>query len=206
MIEGKHNLMLPILRRLLPVMIFGIGCLFFPGAILADEALLPSDHGYMLIRLKLSSRERVDQFAMSNVDTNEAIRIHTKSFQPAGLNAWIAIVAMPKGRYFLSAYQPRYGIANSEAQILPTMYSRSAPESASDTFEIVPGAVNYVGDWSLRFDASRRVRLSTIVELDKSTLERYVTQYPEHSSKYTIYLSVLGEKAISLDELVKAAE
>jgi hypothetical protein len=187
-------------------MVCGIGCLFFPGAILADEALLPSDHGYMLIRLNLSPRERVDQFAISNVDTSEVFRIHTRSFEPAGLNAWIAMVALPKGRYFLSEYQPRYGITTSEMQSLPTKHRRSAPDTASDTFEIVPGAVNYVGDWTLRIDASRRARLSTTVEFDKSTLERYVTQYPEHSSKYSIYLSVMGEKAISLDELVKPAE
>ena len=206
MFEGKCKLMLPILRRVILALILGNGCLFLSSPSLADEALLPSEHGYMLIRLKLTPRERVDILAMSNVDTNDVIRIRRRSFVPAGVNAWMALVAMPNGRYFLSEYQPMFGIVGEEAQKLNRRHRRSAPGSASDTFEIVPGVVNYVGDWTMRVETSRRGELNPIVEFNKSTLERYVTQYPEYSNKYEIYLSVMGQKAISLDELAKTTE
>ncbi len=198
--------MLPILRRVKLVLILGSSCLLFSSQSLADEPLLPSEHGYMLIRLKLTSRERVGILAMSNVDTNDAIRIRRKSFESVGVNAWMALVAMPNGRYFLSEYQPMFGIVGEEAQKLNRRHRRSAPGSASDTFEIVPGVVNYVGDWTMRVETSRRRGLNPIVEFNKSTLERYVTQYPEYSNKYEIYLSVMGQEAISLDELAKTTE
>ena len=203
MFEDKDKLTLPILRQVILVLVFGIGCLFFSGPNLADEALLPSDNGYMLIRIKLTPRERVGTIVMSNVDTNDVIRIRGKSFEPAGVNAWIALVAMPNGRYFLSEYQPIFGIVGGEVRRLNRRYRWSAPDSASDTFEIVRGMVNYAGDWELRVESSSRMELNPIIEFDKSTLERYVTQYPEYSNTYKIYLSPMGEKAISLDELVK---
>ena len=99
-----------------------------------------------------------------------------------------------------------FGIVGEEAQKLNRRHRRSAPGSASDTFEIVPGVVNYVGDWTMRVETSRRGELNPIVEFNKSTLERYVTQYPEYSNKYEIYLSVMGQEAISLDELAKTTE
>ena len=203
MFEDKGKLTLPILRQVILVLVFGIGYLFFSGSNLADEALLPLDNGYMLIRIKLTPRERVGTIVMSNVDTNDVIRIRGKSFEPAGVNAWIALVAMPNGRYFLSEYQPIFGIVGGEVQRLNRRYRWSAPDSASDTFEIVRGMVNYAGDWELRVESSSRMELNPIIEFDKSTLERYVTQYPEYSNRYKIYLSPMGEKAISLDELVK---
>ena len=167
---------------------------------------LPSDHGYMLIRLKLTARERVGLLAMSNVDTEDATKIRRQSFEPAGVNAWIALVAMPSGRYFLSEYQPMFGIASEKAQGLNRRHRRSAPSSDNDVFQIVSGVVNYVGDWEMRVESSRRMQLNPIVEFDKSTLERYVTQYPEHANRYQIYLSPLGQEAVALDELVKRQE
>jgi len=148
--------MLPILRRVKLALILGSSCLLFSSQSLADEPLLPSEHGYMLIRLNLTSRERVGILAMFNVDTNDAIRIRRKSFESVGVNAWMALVAMPNGRYFLSEYQPMFGIVGEEAQKLNRRHRRSAPGSASDTFEIVPGVVNYVGDWTMRVEPSRR--------------------------------------------------
>ena len=101
--------MLPILRHAMPALILGIGCLSFSGPNLADEEQLPPDHGYMLIRLKLTSGERVALLRISSVGTDRDIIIRRRSFENAGLNAWIALVAMPSGRYFFSEYQPMYG-------------------------------------------------------------------------------------------------
>ncbi len=182
------------------------GCLLFSGAILADEAALSSEQGYMLIRISLTQGERVGTLAMSNVDTNQVIRCRTNSFEPAGSNGWMALVAMPTGRYFWSEYEARYGTGVEAVRNLNQMYKRKSPGSASDTFEIVPGVVNYVGDWTMRVVPSQRARLDPIIEYDKSTLERYLEEYPEHSNKYEIYLSVMGKAAISLQELAKITE
>ena len=206
MFESKGNLKLPILKREILVLVLGIGYTFYSGPILADEELLPSDHGYMLIHLNLSMRERVDLLALSSVDTDHVVRIREESFVAAGLNAWMTLVAMPTGRYYWSEYQPKFGMTRTESQRLPSRYRRTAPGSASETFEIVPGVINYVGDWTMRFESTRRAQLNPIVEFDKVTLERYVTEYPDYSNKYQIYISAMGKEAISLDELAKSTE
>ena len=75
-----------------------------------------------------------------------------------------------------------------------------------NNLDIDSGVVNYVGDWTMRVDPSRRMQLNPTVKFEKSTLERYVTQYPEISYRYEIYLSAMGQDAISLDELAKKTE
>lgn len=206
MIMGKSKLRLSRLRRQLLITLCSFGCLVIPGTNLAAADVLPPDYGYMLIRVKLSLRERVDQLAMTNVETNEVISIHADQFEQAGLNAWMALMTMPAGRYFLGMYQPSYGTTAAEVQRFPTLHKMDVPDSDSDIFEIVPGVVNYAGDWTLRVDMSRRAKLTTVIEFDKSTLERYVENYPEYANQYSIYLSVMGGKAISLEELANRAE
>ena len=181
-------------------------CILFSGTSLAEDAPLLSDQGYMLIRVSLNQGERVGTLSMSNVDTNEVVRCRTDSFESAGSNGWMALVAMPTGRYFWSEYETSLGTNVEAARNLSQMHKRKSPGSASDTFEIVPGVVNYVGDWTMRVVASQRAPLDPIIEYDKSTLERYLAQYPEHANKYEIYLSVMGKAAISLQELAKITE
>jgi len=178
-------------------------CTSFAGASLADDVPLSSDQGYMLIRISVNKGERIGTLAMSNVDTNEVIRSRTKAFEESGSNAWMALVAMPSGRYFWSEYETSFGSSTDSARNSSQMYRRTSPGSASDTFEIVSGVVNYVGDWTMRVVASQRAPLDPIIEYDKSTLERYLAQYPDHANKYEIYLSVMGKAAISLQELAK---
>ncbi len=206
MFEGKGKPMLLRLRQVILVLVFGSAGLFFPDPILANDERPSSDHGYMLIRITVGSHETVGLLAMSNANTNDVIRIHTNSFEPAGLNAWMALVAMPYGQYYWSEYQTMHGIGAEATQNIPPVFRRSAPDSASDTFEIASGVVNYVGDWRMRTSTSPRLRLNRTVEYEKSTLERYLAQYPEYSNKYEIYLSVMGKKAVSLDEMVKASK
>jgi len=188
------------------VLFIGSGCVLISSANFADEAPLPSDQGYMLIRIGLNRGESVGTLAMSNVDTNEVIRCRTDSFEPAGSNGWMALVVMPSGRYFWSEYEASLGTGVEAVRNLNQMYKRKSPGSASDTFEIVPGVVNYVGDWTMRVLPSQRGRLEPIIAYDKSTLERYLLQYPEHANQYQIYLSVMGKAAISLQELAKIME
>lgn len=155
----------------------------------------------MLIRVSLNQGERVGTLAMPSVETNQVVRCRTNSFKPTGINGWMALVAMPTGRYFWSEYETSYGTGVEAVRNLNQMHKRKSPGSASDTFEIVPGVVNYVGNWTMRVVPLQRARLNPIIEYDKSTLERYLVQYPEHANQYEIYLSVMGKAAISLQEL-----
>jgi len=191
----------PLMRRAILVLVVSSGCQLFSGATLADDELLSSGHGYMLIRIKLNQGERVGTFAMSNVDTKQQTRWRTDSFELAGSNSWMALVALPQGRYFWSEYETSYGTGVENVRNLNQMYKRNTPGSADDTFEIVSGMINYAGDWTMRVVPSQRARLDPIIEYDKSTLERYIEQYPELANKHEIYLSVMGKEAISLSEL-----
>ena len=209
MIEDKGKPTLPIMRRVILLLIISSSWLFLSDSTLADEGLLPPDHGYMLIRVKLTSRERVGLLAMTNLDTNDVIRVRTKSFEPAGANAWMTLVAMAQGRYFWSEFEPIFGVGTSpEEQFnqINRRYRRDAPSSAGDTFEIVSGVVNYIGDWRMRIVTSQRMRLDPSVDYHKTTLEQYLVEYPDNANMYEIYLSVMGKEAISLDELAKMQE
>ncbi len=197
--------MLSIMAKALVVSVIANSLLCF-GPSFADESLLAEDHGYMLIRVKLTTRERVRLLEMSNTETNDVVKLRTESFERAGTNAWLALVAMPRGRYFWSEYESIYGIDPSESQAFPLRHVRSSPRTASDTFEIVPEVINYVGDWKMRVVSSQRYRLDPIIDYDVATLTRFFERYPERASKYEIYMSMMGKKAISLDELAKIME
>ena len=185
----------------------GTGCLLLPEPNLADEPTLLSDHGYMLIRIELERRERVGMLAMSNVDTDHVVRIYTNSFKPAGADAWMALVPMPHGKYFMSEYDSTYGNVDERMLNSKPKFRQKTAEPASATFEIVSGVINYVGDWKMQISTStQRFGLNRTVKFDKSTLERYFAQYPEYSNRYGIYLSAIGKQAVSLDDLVKTSE
>lgn len=203
MIKRPKNRKLPSCSRAISALLLVVGYLLFPGPVLADVAALPPDQGFVLIRLKLSANERVDLLQMSSRDTEQVVGIRGKSFRAAGVHSWLALVAMPRGRYFISEYVPKLGIAASERQLLGTRFRWNTPDSDRETFEIAPGVVNYVGDWTMRIDTSRRAPMNLDIQFDKSTLELYVTQYPEHASKFEIYLSAIGKKAMSLSELAQ---
>ena len=118
----------------------------------------------------------------------------------------MALVAAPEGRYYWSKYEPVFGRAIEESRDLDRMYRRNAPSSAEDSFEVEAGVVNYIGDWTMRIVSAERRRLQPVIEYEKSTLERYVTEYPELVNEHEIYLSMMGKEAISLAELAKIIE
>jgi len=172
----------------------------------ADEAALAAGQGYLLLRVNVSQGQRVSRFFFTNVDTDDEVRIFTKSFRAAGAGAWMALVAAPEGRYYWSEYESMYGITVAASRDLDQAYRRSAPGSADDTFEVIAGAVNYIGDWTMRVDSSGRRGLDPVIRYEKITLERYVTEYPEFVNEHQIYLSMLGKEAISLAQLAKIIE
>lgn len=172
----------------------------------ADEMQLSPGQGYLLLRVNVNQNQRIGRFSFANVDTDDGIKIRTKSFRSAGASAWMTLVVAPEGRYYWSEYESGYGNSVEESRDLDQVYRRSGPKSADDTFEIVAGAVNYIGDWTMRVASSERRRLNPLVQFEKTTLERYVTEYPEFVNDHPIYLSMMGKAAISLDELAKIVE
>jgi hypothetical protein len=81
-----------------------LACLMVSSPALADEvtgeADLPPDHGYMLIHVDVNKSERINVFSFTDVDTKHEVKTRMKSFRSVGVNAWMALVAVPSGRYF----------------------------------------------------------------------------------------------------------
>ena len=182
-----------------PAAILWLCCLFVSSPNLAeqspDEIALSPGYGYLLIRVICPDRERIARFEMTNLDTGDVIKTYSRRDKSAGPNAWMSLVAIPQGHYFLSAYEPRYPYRGEREVLLNIQPFRlKAPSSASGTFEIVPGVVNYVGDWTMRVGVNRR-KLKIGLNYRLKTLERLVDRYPEYDNRYEIYLSVMGKKA-----------
>ncbi len=184
-----------------------LACLMVSTPALPDEvtgeAALPPDHGYMLIHVGVSQRERINVFSFKEVDTKHEIKTRMKSFRPVGLNAWMALVPAPSGLYYWSEYEAIASMSVEGFRDLDSLFGRNAPSSADDSFEIVSGVVNYVGNWRMRVVSSERRRIDPIISYETSTLQRYIEEYPELANKHQVYVSMMGKAAISLDELVK---
>ena len=189
------------------VIILLLACLMVSTPALPDEetgvAALPPDHGYILIRVDVNQRERIQILTFKNIDTQGEVKARMNSFKAAGVNAWMTILAAPGGRYFWSEYEASANNTVEASRNLDDLFKRSRPSSADDSFEIVPGVVNYVGDWRMHVVSAGRRRIDPIIRLETSTLQRYVEEYPELANKYQVYVSMMGKKAISLDELAK---
>ncbi len=88
---------------------------------------------------------------------------------------------------------------------------REVPGSASDTFEIVPGVINYIGDWEMRISAgdvrsSVTRRWSVDIRQNTKTLGRLFEEFPDYANRYEIYLSMMGKEAISLREFLSIVQ
>ena len=142
-------------------------------------------------------------FSFKEVDTKYEVKTRMKSFRSAGVNAWMALVAVPSGRYFWSEYEAIASSSVEASRNLDSLYGRSAPSTGDDSFEIASGVVNYVGNWRMRVVSSNRRRIDPIISYETSTLQRYVEEYPEIAIKHQVYVSMMGKAAMSLDELVK---
>lgn len=184
-----------------------LACLVVSTPALADEvtgeAALPPDHGYMLIHVDVNQRERINVFSFTDVDTEHEVKTRMKSYRSVGVNAWMALVAVPSGRYYWSKYEALANSTVEGSRNLDSLFGRNAPSSADDSFEIVSGVVNYVGNWRMRIVSANRRSIDPIINYETSTLQRYVEEYPELATKHQVYVSMMGKAAISLDELAK---
>jgi hypothetical protein len=98
---------------------------------------------------------------------------------------------------------------------------RDEPSSAGDTFEIVAGSINYVGDWEMNISSgnveqrslssgpsgvTQVRRWSVDTRQNTDTLQRLFEIFPGHTERYGIHLSMMGKQAISLQEFLKLVE
>jgi len=167
----------------------------------AAALTLQKNHGYLLIRIVGTSGERVTRFDVTHVDTGDVVKTRSDTYKSAGPNAWMFLLPVPAGRYFWSKYSSDYSVGLELSRNQDPMIGQAAPSSASDTFEVAPGVINYAGDWQIRISSDGPSRRWTKdVSQNVKTLERLFERFPEHASKYEIYLSMMGKEAISFVE------
>lgn len=187
--------------RLGKLAILHLSCLSVANTTFAEQspdeiALSPGD-GFLLIRLICNEGERVGRLDFKNLQTGVVITTRTDSYKSAGHKAWMALLALPEGRYFWSEYEHFYRIGNEQPRLNTRLTRTGGAVSTNETFEVVSGVINYAGDWVMRINWHR---LDPIIGLDMKTLERLIDRYPDHVNKYEVYLSMMGKKAISLME------
>ena len=186
-------------------LLFLLSC-FFALAGNAQEApdgvALAPGYGYLLIRLICPDGEQVAELEFTNVDTKDVVTTRADMYEPAGQKARMGLIAMPEGRYYWSSYEPTYGVGLERPRFNDRV-SRNGPGSAEDTFEIVPGAINYAGDWVMRF---LNLKQRPGISLDASTIQRAAERFPAHVTRYEVYLSMMGKQAISLADFLKLVE
>ena len=203
---ANRILMLSITRNFRPMAILYLCCLIVASPNHAqespDEIALSPGYGYLLIRLICPNGERIARFEMTNLETGDVITTRSDMYKAAGQKAWMGLIALPEGRYFWSKYEPVYRTGLESPRHNPVL-TRNAPSSASDTFEITPGVINYAGDWVMYF---RSIRQNPIVSHDAKTIQRLVDRYPEHVKRYEVYLSMMGKKGVSLKEFLRIVE
>ncbi len=193
-----------------PVSVLCLCCLFVaPPSIseqLSDDPALQSGFGYLLIRMVGTIDERAGIFEMTNLDTEDVSRINSDMCKWSRPTAGLCLVTIPAGSYFWSAYQPEYhfGLWHLDS----SRWDIKSPRTSNDILEIVPGVINYVGDWTIstRGIMPTRVRLSIDAKFNIETLKSVVDLYPEYTNTYEIYLSMGGKKALSLLEYQRIVE
>jgi hypothetical protein len=178
---------------------------------LNQVAPIQPSHGYLLIRIAGASGERIERFEFTNQETGYVVTMRTDVCKPAGPRARMCIVISPPGRYFWSKYEVEYRIGIEPSQNQDPPIIRETPGSASDTFEIAPGVINYIGDWEMRISAgdvrsSGTRRWSVDIRQNTKTLGRLFEEFPDYSNRYEIYLSMMGREAISLREFLSIVQ
>ena len=174
---------------------------------LYQAAPIRPSHGYLLIRIAGANGERIERFEFTNQETGYVVTMRTDVCKPAGPRARMCIVISPPGRYFWSKYEVEYRIGMEPSLNQDPPIIREAPGSTSDTFEIAPGVINYIGDWEMRISAgdvrsSGTRRWSVDIRQNTKTLGRLFEEFPDYSNRYEIYLSMMGKEAISLREFL----
>lgn len=153
--------------------------------------LLPGQ-GFMLVQLYGQDDRSLKRLEMRNVDTGESIRVVSTRWYARGPASWLEVVAVPAGRYHWSEVQ--LGYRNSP------VYEFDQPRGPNYVFEVVEGAVTYVGDWLIDgfwLEGEPRVPTTHNVE----TLHAFAEKFPAHATHYDIFISIEGREPVAASEL-----
>ena len=177
--------------------------------------VLQDGQGYLLIRIVGAGGEKDALFQFRNNDTDHELEVRSEFCQSAGPNARLCIVSSPPGRYYWSRYESETRFRGERSKTQDRAITRDAPSSEDDTFEIVSGAINYVGDWEMRItfiftghadSPTYNNTWSVDIQQNTKSLERLFDLFPEYTARYPISLSMMGKEAISLQDFLKLVE
>lgn len=165
--------------------------------------------GYVVVRLTNTNPERIAKFEWTNNETGFVVKVDSSECEPAGADARMCIVPATPGRYYWSRYQTvsRFRMEDSKVQEPPM--EREGPDSPDDTFEVVPAAVNYIGDWEMKKNSvaystmSPRHQFRIDVVQNANSLSKIYTIFPEIANQHDLYLSMMGKQAISIEQFLK---
>ena len=190
-------------------------CLAATPAIAQDTALAAND-GYLLVRVFGVSHEKRVYFDFTNEQTGDVFKLADAECESTGASSKMCLLAMPRGRYFWSRYESKTYFRMELSKIQEPVIQRDLPGSESDTFEIVPGVLNYVGDWRMHMSegdfsgvtpdqhaavTSRRWKID--IEQNMPSLAIVFDKFPSYTSGYQISLSMMGKEAMPLAEFIK---
>ena len=177
----------------------------------ADDVMLPTDHGYVLIRITMNTRFEIadrDRLVFKSYDADESFNVRLKTRYSAGVNSYISLISVAAGHYFCDQYLP-------ETRSVHLAMPRPCPRlgrnnlSADDLFEVKSGVINFVGDWDVTSLLSwiRDAEFPTMdVGYDMATIKRSTAHFPDQLGKYQVFISYKGKKAISLNDLAELSE
>jgi hypothetical protein len=119
----------------------------------------------------------------------------------------MCLEGVPRGRYFWSKYASEHRVGLEFSRNQDPVIEQKQPSSASDTFQIVAGVINYAGDWDISITSEGLSRRYSVdIEQNIKTLQRLFERYPDYANTYEIYLSMMGREAISFVEFQKIIE
>jgi hypothetical protein len=185
------------------------------------ENSLTSGLGYLFVRLVGASDQVIVKFEFTNQDNGFVVKVNSAECEPGGPKSRLCMVVASPGRYFWSKHEAEFRMRMERSQFQDPAITRDQPGSASDTFEIVAGSINYVGDWEMRIssgDVEQRSlsggpsgvamvrRWSVDTRQNPNTLQRLFEVFPNQTGQFGVYLSMMGKKAISLQEFLKIVE
>lgn len=165
--------------------------------------------GYIVVRLTNANPERIAKFEWTHHESGYVVKVDSSECEPAGADARMCLVLAMPGRYFWSRYQTvsRFRMEDSLVQEPPMV--REAPDSPSDTFEVVPAAINYIGDWEMKKNSvsystmSMRHQFKVDVVQNANSLKKIYTVFPDMANRHDLYLSMMGKQAISIEQFLK---
>ena len=184
----------------------------------------PRPNGIVWLRIRLSARIRIDgigseeeaTFDFTEQESGYVVKLTDGECKAAGPTSKMCIVIAPPGRYFWSRFEQTVYFRNelSINQLPPIR--REKPSTADDTFEIVPGALNYIGDWQMHISAGDAGQLDKLrnnavvskswkldIDQEIKSLAKLYDVFPDYAKIYEISLSMMGKESIPLAEFIK---